>query len=168
MQPIPTAMPISVRRACSRLLPALLLAVLVSACEVTFFASEGKLEPAAEARYRAVWRENTAALNAINPSLDACNVGGTKQGCYQASERMIQALQTFLTEVRSTYVPSRYRKADDSLRDGLDGMIRGYQRRNKGIATNSNADFLGGNEVVKDANRLLAAAYEHFPPDARP
>jgi len=165
---MPTAMPISLRRACFRLLPAPLLAVLVSACEVTFFASEGELEPAAEARYRAVWRESIAALNAINPSLDACNVGGTKQGCYHASERMVQALQTSLAAVRSTYVPSRYRKADASLRDGLERMITGYQRRNRGIATNSNTDFRGGNEAVKDANRLLAEAYEHFPLDARP
>lgn len=161
-------MPTSAHRSYFGLLLPLLLAVLVSACDVTFFASEGEIEPGAEARYRAVYRENSAALASINPSLNACNVGGTKQGCYDASERVVQALERFLAEVRSTDVPSRYEKADASLKDGLEMMIGGYQRRNRGIATNSNADFLGGNEAIKDANSLLEEAYEQFPPDARP
>jgi hypothetical protein len=159
-------MSMSAHRAC--LVPALLLAVFASACDVTFFASEGELDPTAEARYRAVFKENAAALASANPSLDACNVGGTKQGCYDASARVIEALNTFLADLRSTNVPSRYKKADTSYRSGLEAMIAGFERRNRGIATNSNADFLGGNEAVKEANSLLEEAYEQFPPDARP
>lgn len=158
----------SAHRAYFGLLPALLLAVVASACDVTFFASEGEFEPAAEARYREVYRDNAAALASINPSLDACNVGGTKQGCYAASERMIEALETFLTDVRSTDIPSRFKKADASFKDALETMIDGFERRNRGIATNSNSDFLGGNEAVKEADSLLEEAYEQFPPDARP
>jgi hypothetical protein len=150
------------------LFAALALAGALSGCDVEFFASEGEPEPAAEAQYRAVYRANAKAIASINTSLDACNVGGSQEGCYYASQRMIAALEKFLADLRSTRVPSRYRQADASVRQALEMSIAALERRNRGLVTNNNADFIDGNAAMKEAARLLEESHDQFPPDARP
>lgn len=158
----------TVRRASSRLLAGLLLVVLMSGCEATLFASDEEVDRAGEARYLGVWKEHSAAVGSINSSLDACNRGGTQEGCYHASERMIAALQTLLTKLRVTQVPSRFKEGDASARNAVAKMITGLQLRNAGIAANDTAAFVRGNASLKEANSLLEDAYDEFPPDARP
>ena len=146
-----------------------LVCVLTGAsCEVHAEVSKGDLEPKAEAHYRAAWQHGWQRLAPLNRGLDACNVpAGTKQGCYNASQAMIGGVQAFLDELAAVHVPSRYQPGDETLRRALRTLVEGYARRNRGIATNDNADFIGGNETLKRANDLLKTAFGRFPIDAQ-
>lgn len=146
-----------------------LLCVLTAAgCGVTGEVSKGDLEPKAEGSYRAVWKQGWERLAPLNRGLDACNVpAGTKQGCYDASQAMIGGIQMFLNDLAAVRVASRYQAGDETLRRALRDLAEGYARRNRGIATNDNADFIGGNEDLKEANDLLKTAFGRFPVDAQ-
>ena len=75
---------------------------------LTFFATKGHPEPAAEGRYRKVISRDFGTLEPLNAGLDACNIGGSRQDCYDASNNMIDALNSLLRDLNTTDVPSRY------------------------------------------------------------
>lgn len=140
---------------------ALLVIALVSACttHVSVSISQGKLDPAGEAQYGKVWFRGWTAVGQATPALRSCNLGGTKQECYDASEAMISALNGFLANLGATRVPSRYAKADADLRAALRTLTSGYLHRNQGIANNDDGDFVGGNDMLKQGDALLKKAY---------
>jgi hypothetical protein len=142
--------------------------LVLAGCTFTVFASKENPDPEAEAHYRAVWSEHAKALVPLNHALDVCNIGGSRQGCYEASAQMITELSAFVDDLRSTKVPPRYKKADALTREGLSRLKAGFERRNRGLASNDNADFVGGNQEIKEADAILEEAHARFPPDARP
>ena len=135
---------------------------------LTFFATKGHPEPTAEARYRKVISRDFGTLEPLNAGLDACNIGGTRQGCYAASNRMIDALNSLLRDLNTTYVPSRYVDGNDAVRHAVQLLLDGFHSRNSGLAANDNASFVRGNGELKQANGDLSRAWRHFPADARP
>ena len=135
---------------------------------VTFFVTKGDREPAAESRYREMITRDFGALEPLNVALNACNIGGTRQGCYDASNKMIDGLNALLRDLKTAYVPSRYADGNNDLRHGVGRLIEGFRTRNKGIAANNNALFVRGNDELKSANGDISHAWGSFPPDARP
>ena len=102
------------------LLVIVLLAVLVGfgalRGNVAFFASKGRLEPAAERHYRESIRRDFDTLEPLDARLDVCNVGGTIQGCYDASNAVINALDALPRDVGAADVPSRYVDGNEGRR----------------------------------------------------
>jgi hypothetical protein len=149
-----------------------LLAVLVGfgalRGNVAFFASKGRLEPAAERHYRESIRRDFDTLEPLDARLDVCNVGGTIQGCYEASNAVIKALSALLRDVGAADVPSRYVDGNDALRRAVRRLRDGFKTRNHGLATYDNASFVRGNDEIEQANSELENAWARFPPDARP
>jgi hypothetical protein len=135
---------------------------------LTFFATKDHPELAAEGRYRKVISRDFGALEPLNAALDACNIGGTRQGCYDASNKMIDALNSLLRDLNTTYVPSRYVDGNDAVRHAVQRLLDGFQTRNSGLAANDNASFVRGNDELKQGNSDLRRAWRHFPADARP
>lgn len=135
---------------------------------LTFFATKGHPEPAAEGRYRKVIGRDFGALEPLNAGLDVCNIGGTRGGCYDASNEMIDALNSLLRDLNTTYVPSRYVDGNNAVRHAVQRLRDGFQTRNSGLAANDNASFVRGNDELKHANSDLSRAWRHFPADARP
>jgi hypothetical protein len=148
------------------------LAVLVGfgaiSGNVTFFATKGHPESAAEKRYRELIRRDFGALEPLNAALDVCNIGGTIQGCYDASNEFIDTLNALLRDISTTYVPSRYVDGNDAVRRAVQRLRDGFKTRNSGLATNDNASFVLGNNELKEANSDLGSAWRRFPADARP
>jgi len=135
---------------------------------LTFFATKGHPEPAAEAHYRKVISRDFGTLEPLNAGLDACNIGGTRQGCYDVSDRMIVALNSLLRDLNTTDVPSRYVDGDDAVRHAVQRLLDGFQTRNSGLAANDNASFVRGNDELKQGNSDLSRAWRRFPANARP
>jgi hypothetical protein len=135
---------------------------------LTFFSTKGHPEPAAEGRYRKVIARDFGTLEPLNAGLGVCNIGGTRQGCYDASNKMIDSLHALLRDLNTTYVPSRYVDGNDAVRHAVQLLADGFQTRNSGIAANDNASFVRGNDELKQANSNLTKAWRQFPADARP
>jgi hypothetical protein len=145
--------------------------VLAVGCSghVSVFVSKGKVDPSAEARYREVWKRHSDALAPLLQRLPpVCNVGGTKQGCYDTSAQVVAAYRTFLSDLQATPVPSRYKQADGTLRNAIQTLVAGFERRNQGIARGDDNDFVGGNDQIRAGVSLLNQAYAEFPSDAKP
>ena len=147
---------------------ALLGALGLLGVHFTFYWTKGHPEPKAERSYRDVVTRDFRALRPLNKGLNVCNIGGTVRGCYDASNDMIEGLNTLLHDLDTTYVPSRYVDAHKGVRRGVTHLIEGYRTRNRGLATNSNGLFVSGNEELKSADGEIRDAWERFPPDARP
>jgi hypothetical protein len=147
---------------------AVLVGLGVLSGNLTFFVTKGHPEPAAERRYRELISRDFGALKPLNAALDVCNIGGTVQGCYDASNNMIDGLNALLRDLNTTYVPSRYVGGNDAVRRAVERLIGGFRRRNAGLSTNDNASFVRGNDEMKNANSDLSSAWGRFPPDARP
>lgn len=165
------------RRPILRRAPVVLLvlaaAVLTSAWRV--WVSAGTADPKAEleveSEYRNVWRRGSDALGKANEAFNSgvCDVGGNKRGCFEASAGAIAAIDAWLSRLVRVAVPERYRDGDAAFRAALNAMRSGLERRNQGlVAPGNNEDFVAGNDMTKEADAAMRAAYEKFPEDARP
>lgn len=154
------------------LIAALVLVVSLTACRasVSVSVSEGKVEPEAEAHYRKVWTRGSEAMAKGNEQFQSgvCNIGGDRRGCYDASAKVIDSINGFLTDLEAIVVPSRYQAADVACRKALMSLREGFELRNDGLKTGNDAQFTDGNDRLKLASTALQTAYEKFPVDARP
>lgn len=159
-------------RFCPLFLGALVVVMALASCRasVSVSVSDGKVEPEAEAHYREVAKRGSAAMATASRGFESgvCNVGGDQRGCHGASAQAIEAIGDFLRDLDATSVPSRYREGDGAVRAALKLMRDGFERRNQGLATGNDADFVAGNDMLKLAEPQLRSAYEKFPADARP
>lgn len=167
--------PVARRRTSRRRLVLLSLAVIaasMAACHPSVFVSvsHGSLEPKAEAQYQDVWSKSSRAMATARERFRSgvCNVGGDQRGCYDTSATAVAAIDGFLAALDRTAVPSRYRDADAAVRGALRTMRAGLGRRNQGLATGNDSDFVAGNDMVKAADSALHRAYGKFPVDAPP
>jgi hypothetical protein len=129
----------------------------------------------AEELYKAVYAGQMANVRAqmvlfapagTNPGV--CNVGGSKQACYDADAAAIQAMQQLISALEVSPVPPRYVEGDRLLREAIGENIRGLALRNQAIANNDNAAFAEHKVVLDAAVAALVRAYEAFPADNRP
>lgn len=159
------------------LVVAIMLGLLTGGC--TFYTRTTGAETVedlqAEDRYKAVYAEHMDRLRqdfkllaptATSPGV--CNIGGTKQGCYDADVKIISSLQEMLEALEETQVPPRYEPADALLKEALDLNIRALELRNQGIAQNDDAAFQEHREVMEEALAQWAEAYAAFPTDNPP
>ena len=130
---------------------------------------------AVEEQYKAVYAEHmtTVAVDgklfaAAGSNPGVCNVGGNKQGCYEADATMIEDLQAMLDAIEATPVPPRYADGDELLREALSGNTRGLQLRNQAITENDNAAWKEHKVVLEQALATFQRAYDAFPADNRP
>jgi hypothetical protein len=149
------------------------VSLLQVACGVSAQVTTG--DAALEQQYKAIWqrdftkvKQDAAPLAASSTSPGVCNVGGSKQGCYDTSEKLASDLQALLNDLGKVTVPPRYRRADQMLRDGLTSNVSGFRLRNRGIATASDADFQQGNVMISQGVSKLQEAYAAYPADSRP
>lgn len=156
----------------ARFLGALVVVMALTSCRasVSVSVSDGKVEPEAEAHYREVAKRGGAAMATASRGFESgvCNVGGDQRGCYGASAEAIEAIDSFLSDLDAAAVPSRYREGDGAVRAALKLWRDGLERRNQGLASGNDADFVAGNDMLKLADPQLRSAYEKFPVDARP
>jgi hypothetical protein len=129
----------------------------------------------AEEQYKAVYGEQMAIvhedLQVFLPSASGpgvCNVGGTKQGCYDADALAIQGLQAMLRALEATPVPPRYADADKLLREAIAENIRGLELRNLAIAESDNAALSEHQGALEHALTIYGQAYAAFPDDNKP
>jgi hypothetical protein len=150
----------------------LVIVTVLAACtpSVSVSVTKGNIEPAAEADYRDAWKPGAVGIATATQGFQSgvCNVGGDQRGCYEASVKVIDAIDRMLEGLEAAPVPSRYQPADTAFRTALTSMRDGFQRRNHGFETASDADFVAGNDELKAAASALDAAYDTFPADARP
>jgi hypothetical protein len=106
------------------------------------------------------------APNGSNPGV--CNIGGTKQGCFDADKRAIQVMQRMLAAFEAQAVPPRYIEGDRLFRGALAENVQGLELRNKGIAEGDDAAFAEHKIVLERAVADFKTAYAAFPADNRP
>jgi hypothetical protein len=145
----------------------------VSARVVTGVGSLEDLQ--AEEHYKQVYSQQMTKLQAdlgllapagSNPGV--CNKGGTKQGCFDADNQLIEDLQAMQGALASTAVPPRYAAADKLLREAVAGDIRGLELRNQAIANSDDAAWQEHRVVLDEALAAFQKAYQAFPEDNRP
>jgi hypothetical protein len=151
------------------------LLILAGCVTVRTTGAESVDDFAAEEQYKAVYSARMTAV-AVDGKLFAptgsspgvCNVGGSKQGCYDADTTMIQDLQAMLDALETTAVPPRFAQADELLKEALAGNIRGLQLRNQAIADSDNTVWKEHAVALEQALSTYQRAYEAFPADNRP
>ncbi len=149
------------------------LSLLQLGCGVSAQVTTG--DAALEQQYKIIWhrdvlrvRQAAAPLAASGTSPGVCNVGGSKQACYETSEKVASDLQALLNDLDDLPVPPRYRRADQILRIGLSLDVSGFRLRNNGIASGKDADFQQGNLMISQGVSKLQEAYSAYPADSRP
>ena len=130
----------------------------------------------AETRYKAIYAEHTTRIHqalqelfaptANNPGV--CNVGGDKQGCYDADLKAIADFQAMLLALKAVPVPDRYVEGDRLLRNAITEDIRALELRNQAIAQSDDAVWAEHQTALNQAVELYRQAYEAFPADNRP
>jgi hypothetical protein len=130
----------------------------------------------AEARYKVTYAEHAKTIHqdlqrlfaptANNPGV--CNVGGTKQGCYDADLNAIADCQAMLLALEAVPVPDRYVEGDRLLRNAITENIRALKLRNQAIAQSDDAIWAEHQSALNRAVELYRQAYEAFPADNRP
>ena len=97
-----------------------------------------------------------------------CNIGGTKQGCYDTDQAVIGDLQTMRSSLTGSVVPSQYHHANVLLVRAIDTTIVGLEDRDRAIATNNDQLFQRSNQLLPEGHTAFQQAYAAFPGYARP
>jgi hypothetical protein len=163
------------RRRLSPLLSALLLLTL-SGCAVGV-----SIIDIDDGAYTTMWARDWAVVDsdaaAFAPSggnPGACNTGGTKIGCYQASVQVATDLQSLLSDLKSTSTPSQFATANGALEHAVELDITGLNLRAQSLtaAESTSPDdatmFSQGMADIRQAASEFSTAYAEFPSYARP
>ena len=126
--------------------------------------------------YRAVWQKDvttlrldTAPLAPNSSSPGVCNKGGTKQGCYDADEKLIADIAKLLAHLSSVPVPPRFSKGNALVREGFQTDADGLRLRDQVISgSDPSASFGPSNAKLQEALDLITQGYNAFPTDNRP
>jgi hypothetical protein len=157
--------------------PWLVCLVAIGGCAVSIQTFHGTVDDLqAEAQYNNTYSASMASLHhdiqrlfgvtATNPGV--CNVGGSKQGCYDADLQVIQDYHAMLSALAKIPVPRRFADGDRLLRQAIDESIRGLQLRNQAIAQNDDAAWTQQAGILKQATSTFQRAYAAYPEDNRP
>jgi hypothetical protein len=125
--------------------------------------------------YLAMWDEHWGAIETdLGPlvptasSPGVCNAGGEKQGCHDASERLLADFIAFQDVLETFDVPEGVEETHDSLGRALAKAIEGAQLRMKAIEEQDDGAWNAANEALKEASALSQQAYQQFPDFAQP
>jgi hypothetical protein len=149
-----------------------LAAVVLSACSASLHVSAGVVNADAyNAKWRAAW---SAVMSDATPyiptaaSPGVCNVGGTKQGCYDTDQSVIADLHTMSTELTGSVVPGQFRPANRLLQQAIKITVLGLQLRDEAIANNDDRSFQRSRRLLPQGHTLFLRAYSTYPAYARP
>jgi hypothetical protein len=129
----------------------------------------------AEENYKTVWSTHMTqfqtdsqpfAASSSNPGV--CNIGGSQQGCFDATTQVIAGLQAMIAALEITPVPPRYVEPDRAFRAALTQMIQAMQSRNQALSTGDDTLWQQSNTAIQTAVAAIHAAYQTFPLDNRP
>jgi hypothetical protein len=154
------------------LLGALIGAALsVSACGVSVTASVQSAPSPVDREYQKVWSADWRAIMTDGAPLvptetspGVCNVGGTKNGCYQVGVAMVRDYRRLLLDLRQVSVPAAYRTANSRAREAVATTIKAWVLRCEAIANDDNAAWRQAQSLFVQAHDAISAAYAVFPP----
>jgi hypothetical protein len=123
-----------------------------------------------ESKYDALWSADwrTIAigqrpLQASASSPGACNIGGSKQGCYDADVRLIADFRKLGSDLSGSVVPSEFTRANATLHRCIVDDIRGLSDRDAAIASqNPNATFSRSNKELELGQRTCEQALSEY------
>ena len=117
-----------------------------------------------ELAYTMQVRGDLATIEAATQGLHPiCDKGGQKQGCFDASQRMINALWTAMNDLNRVQVPPRYKTAHDHLVAALNQDLQGFGQRALALQNGDNTIWQRSNDAIGAADQALAAALHEYP-----
>ena len=145
----------------------LLLLVIEGVLRFHVYATAGHLEPAAEKQYQLVWNRHAAILTRGNSDLDACNIGGNVQKCFEVSRAMAAACTSTANDLQRLHVPSRFALAHKSIVKGLTMLAQALSLRAQAIAADDNEQWQTANAEIDSGDALLKKGHSQLPFDAQ-
>jgi hypothetical protein len=128
------------------------------------------VNPAQEMKYDRLWAadwhrividERPFIASASSPGV--CNIGGTKQGCYDADLTLIADFRKLGADLSGSVVPSEFARANTTLHAGIREFIRALSDRNDAIASgNPNATLTQSNNELAVAQRTFEQAFAEY------
>lgn len=94
-----------------------------------------------------------------------CDKGGQLQGCYDASQRMINALWSTMRRLNATPLPPRYADANTHLMTALNADLQGFGQRALAIQNHDDGLWQSSNAAIEAAQKSLTTALAEFPPN---
>ena len=140
--------------------------LVLASCSVhvsTFSSSESITELAYSQNVRSDLLVVRDAVGGLHP---ACDAGGQRQGCFDASQRVVAALAGVVHGLDAHPASPRFARADTDLRRAIAVDIQGFQVRNSAIATMNNADWTKGQTLIGQGAQGIDAALREYPSDA--
>jgi hypothetical protein len=128
-----------------------------------------------DSSYKAMWTRNRSHISTVeepyratSTSPGVCNVGGNAQECGDTDLATISALTAFVSDLKSTFVPSQYEAANAAMIVAVGITIKGLHERVRGLAKPHTPLFGKSRRTLVAAESALAAAYAKFPSYDRP
>jgi hypothetical protein len=143
----------------------LVVVLLATGCQahVSVFAIDSS---AYKATWEGSWAEVSRDVQPLVPtdsSPGVCNIGGDKQACYDASERIALDLQALKRDLEATHIPDEYAAADEAVKEAVTVIIAGFQQRMRAIADEDGLAWRESNATLRTGSMLLQQAYAQFP-----
>ena len=140
--------------------------LVLAACSVHASTLSSK-ESIAELAYSQTVRSDLLVVrDAVGGLHPVCDAGGQRQGCFDASQRVIAALAGLVDGLDAHPASPRFARADTDLRRAIAIDIQGFQVRNSAIATKNNADWTKGQNLIGQGAQGIDAALREYPSDA--
>jgi hypothetical protein len=152
------------------------LTPIFAGCTVTLYAKKSAQDPEATRSYRMIWARDWNSINQAstpwngsNGNPGACDIGGSRIGCYRTDRAVFVGLINLTADLRSHEVPASYVPAHRALLAALTTEIKGLNDRDVGLSAPGHAaSFSTGVAELREASGELNAAYVLFPADDRP
>ena len=161
------------RGALPRYLTAAALASLVmSGCAASVHVTAGVVNDSAyNAKWSSAWSQiyrDAKPYITTRSSPGVCDIGGTKQGCYDTDQHVVSDLQAMRSSLTGTKVPKQFRSANDILQQAIRTTVAGLEFRDEAIAQNDDQLFQRSQQILPAGHALFARAYAAYPGYARP
>jgi hypothetical protein len=150
----------------------MLAAGMLFGCSASVHVSAGSVNDGA---YNTKWSAAWSAINrdaqpyiARGSSQGVCNIGGTKQGCYDTDQAVVADLHRMRSSLRGSIVPAQFRGANKLLQRAITTTISGLALRDQAIAKNDDRLFHRSRLVLPQGHDLFQQAYAAYPDYARP
>jgi hypothetical protein len=111
--------------------------------------------------HKIVIDERPFIASASSPGV--CNIGGTKQGCYDADLALIADFRKLGTDLSGSVVPSEFAQANTTLHLAIQQFIQALSDRNDAIASgNPDATLTPSNNELTVAQRTFEQAFSEY------
>jgi hypothetical protein len=149
--------------------PAAIVALALVSCSCTVSVSAGSFDPQ-RASYDNAWNagwtkvvQDSPPLAATSTSPGVCNVGGTKQGCYDTDRVLISDYQALGRTLTNAPVPVGFAKADATVHGAIDIAIKGLEERDAAIADPSRTGtFTQSNLDLRRSDSLFQQGIKQY------